>query len=217
MMTKKIVVLISGEGQTLQAIIDHCQQGKINATIAAVISNKTGAYGLVRAEQNSIPTHTVLRNHYTDNQAMDQAIIEIIEQYQPDLIVLAGYMKILTAHFTQHFTGKILNVHPSLLPKYPGLHTYQRAMENGDDEQGTTIHFVNQEVDAGAIVLQAKTKVTPTDTLEEIITRVKALEQTIYPLVIQWFIDGRLCEKEGKAYLDGACLPENGYPFSRLI
>ena len=127
---KRIAVLISGEGQTLQAIINACNAGKLNADIVTVISNKADVYGLQRAKNANIPTHTFLRKSYADNQQMDMAIADILEQYQVDLIVLAGYMKILTATFTQRFEGKILNIHPSLLPKYPGLHTYQRALEN---------------------------------------------------------------------------------------
>ncbi|MFU2080301.1 phosphoribosylglycinamide formyltransferase [Avibacterium endocarditidis] len=208
---KKIVVLISGEGQTLQSIIDACKAGDIPAQICAVIANKANAYGLQRAKMAEIPTALFERKDYADNLAMDQAIGDYIAELGADLIVLAGYMKILTAEFTQRFTGKILNIHPSLLPKYPGLHTYQRALEAGDQEHGTTVHFVNEEVDGGAIVLQAKVPIFPDDEISDIEQRVKYQEQQIYPLVINWFVTERLRLKEGKAYLDQCALPENGY------
>ncbi|MFZ7200449.1 phosphoribosylglycinamide formyltransferase [Avibacterium avium] len=208
---KKIVVLISGEGQTLQSIIDACKVGDIPAQICAVIANKANAYGLQRAKMAEIPTALFERKDYADNLAMDQAIGDYIAELGADLIVLAGYMKILTAEFTQRFAGKILNIHPSLLPKYPGLHTYQRALEAGDQEHGTTVHFVNEEVDGGAIVLQAKVPIFPDDTIADIEQRVKYQEQQIYPLVINWFVTERLRLKEGKAYLDQCALPENGY------
>ncbi|MFZ7216313.1 phosphoribosylglycinamide formyltransferase [Avibacterium avium] len=208
---KKIVVLISGEGQTLQSIIDACKAGDIPAQICAVIANKANAYGLQRAKMAEIPTALFERKDYADNLAMDQAIGDYIAELGADLIVLAGYMKILTAEFTQRFAGKILNIHPSLLPKYPGLHTYQRALEAGDQEHGTTVHFVNEEVDGGAIVLQAKVPIFPDDEVSDIEQRVKYQEQKIYPLVINWFVTERLRLKEGKAYLDQCALPENGY------
>ncbi|MFZ7164257.1 phosphoribosylglycinamide formyltransferase [Avibacterium avium] len=208
---KKIVVLISGEGQTLQSIIDACKVGDIPAQICAVIANKANAYGLQRAKMAEIPTALFERKDYADNLAMDRAIGDYIAELGADLIVLAGYMKILTAEFTQRFAGKILNIHPSLLPKYPGLHTYQRALEAGDQEHGTTVHFVNEEVDGGAIVLQAKVPIFPDDEVSDIEQRVKYQEQQIYPLVINWFVTERLRLKEGKAYLDQCALPENGY------
>lgn len=208
---KKIAVLISGNGTTLQALIEACTNGKINAKIDCVISNKADAYGLVRAQLASIPTQVFLRKDFADNQAMDHAIADFLEAAKVDLIVLAGYMKILTEPFITRFAGKIINIHPSLLPKYPGLHTYQKALDNGDKEQGTTVHFVNQDVDAGAIILQAKVPVFADDTVVEIEQRVKEQEVQIYPLVVQWFVDGRLHLVNDKAELDGKILPPQGY------
>ena len=152
---KKIAVLISGQGTNLQTIIDACHSGDIPAKIACVVSNKADAYGLVRAKQAQIPQAVFLRKNFANNLEMDDAIGDYLQSLAVDLIVLAGYMKILTPKFTQRFAGKILNIHPSLLPKYAGLNTYQRAIEAGDNEHGTTVHFVNEEVDGGAIVLQA--------------------------------------------------------------
>ncbi|MDG6895422.1 phosphoribosylglycinamide formyltransferase [Volucribacter amazonae] len=208
---KKIVVLISGQGTNLQAIIDACAEQKIAGQIVSVISNKATAFGLQRASQANIPTQVFLRKHFNDNLAMDMAIADYIEQQQADLIVLAGYMKILTPQFTQRFAGKILNIHPSLLPKYPGLDTYQRAIEAGETEHGTTVHFVNEEVDGGAIVLQAKVPIFAEDNVQDVEQRVKQQEFAIYPLVIDWFVRGRLVLQDNQAYLDGKPLPAQGY------
>lgn len=178
-----------------------------------VISNKIDSFGLERAESAGIPSRVFLRQDFSSNPAMDKAIGDYLDALNIDLIVLAGYMKILTKPFTQRFTGKILNIHPSLLPKYPGLHTYQRALENGDSEHGTTVHFVNEEIDGGAIVLQAKVPIFPGDTVEEIELRTREQEYNIYPLVIKWFIEERLKLIENQAYLDGKLLPPNGYAY----
>ena len=210
---KKIAVLISGQGSNLQAIIEACQTGFIPGKITTVISNKIDSFGLERAESADIPSRVFLRQDFASNLDMDKAIGEYLEDLNIDLIVLAGYMKILTKPFTQRFAGKILNIHPSLLPKYPGLHTYQRALENGDSEHGTTVHFVNEEIDGGAIVLQAKVPIFPGDTIEEIELRTREQEYNIYPLVIKWFIEERLKLIENQAYLDGKLLPPNGYAY----
>ena len=208
---KKIVVLISGSGTNLQAIMDACQSGEINGKIVSVISNKADAYGLTRAKNAKIPTALFERKNFANNLEMDRAIAQHIEQLEADLVVLAGYMKILSDEFTLQFVGKILNIHPSLLPKYKGLHTYQQALDAGDTEHGTTVHFVTPELDSGAIILQAKVPIFPEDDIADIEERVKAQEIQIYPLVVKWFASDRLKEKEGKAYLDGKLLPENGY------
>ena len=208
---KKIAVLISGQGSNLQAIIEACQTGFIPGKVETVISNKIDSFGLERTESAGIPSRVFLRQDFSSNLAMDKAIGDYLDALNIDLIVLAGYMKILTKPFTQRFAGKILNIHPSLLPKYPGLHTYQRALENGDSEHGTTVHFVNEEIDGGAIVLQAKVPIFPGDTVEEIELRTREQEYNIYPLVIKWFIEERLKLIENQAYLDGKQLPPNGY------
>ncbi|HHF5319396.1 TPA: phosphoribosylglycinamide formyltransferase [Haemophilus influenzae] len=208
---KKIAVLISGQGTNLQTIIDACHSGDIPAKIACVVSNKADAYGLIRAKQAQIPQAVFLRKNFTNNLEMDDAIGDYLQSLAVDLIVLAGYMKILTPKFTQRFAGKILNIHPSLLPKYAGLNTYQRAIEAGDNEHGTTVHFVNEEVDGGAIVLQAKVPIFPEDSIEEVEARTREQEYQIYPLVIKWFTEGRLRLKDNLAYLDGKPLPKSGY------
>lgn len=208
---KNIVVMISGNGSNLQAIIDAIASGRISGKICGVISNKADAYGLTRAKKASIPTFVFERKAFDSNKAMDMAIAEQIDTLEADLIVLAGYMKILSKDFTHQFAGKILNIHPSLLPKYAGLDTHQRAMENGDNEHGMTIHFVNEILDGGAIVLQAKVPIFPDDEIEDVIERVQEQEHRCYPLVIEWFCADRLKEVDGKAYLDSKLLPEQGY------
>ena len=208
---KKIVVLISGHGMNLQAMIDACKSSYINAEIVGVFSNQSDAFGLQRAKSAGIFHRTFLRSDYADNLDMDRHIGDEIDNLGADLIVLAGYMKILSAEFTHRFAGKILNIHPSLLPKYSGLHTYQRAMEAGETEHGMTIHFVNEKVDGGAIVLQAKVPIFPEDNITDIEDRVKEQEIRFYPLVIKWFVEGRLKLIDNHAYLDGNRLPPQGY------
>lgn len=208
---KKIVVLISGHGMNLQALIDACKSSYINAEIVGVFSNQSDAFGLQRAKSAGIFHCTFLRSDYVNNLDMDRHIGDEIDNLGADLIVLAGYMKILSAEFTHRFAGKILNIHPSLLPKYSGLHTYQRAMEAGETEHGMTIHFVNEEVDGGAIVLQAKVPIFPEDNITDIEDRVKEQEIRFYPLVIKWFVEGRLKLIDNHAYLDGNRLPPQGY------
>ena len=208
---KKIVVLISGHGMNLQALIDACKSSYINAEIVGVFSNQSDAFGLQRAKSAGIFHRTFLRSDYADNLAMDLHIGDEIDNLGADLIVLAGYMKILSAEFTHRFAGKILNIHPSLLPKYSGLHTYQRAIETGETEHGMTIHFVNEKVDGGAIVLQAKVPIFPEDNITDIEDRVKEQEIRFYPLVIKWFVEGRLRLIDNHAYLDGNRLPPQGY------
>lgn len=208
---KKIVVLISGSGSNLQSLIDSCHSGAIGARIVAVVSNQANAHGLVRAQQAGIPACYLDAKHYADRQAYDSALLAQIDQFQPDLVVLAGFMRILSAEFVSHFAGKLLNIHPSLLPKYPGLHTHRKALENGDKEHGTSVHFVTEELDGGPVILQAKVPIFEQDNENDIIERVKTQEHAIYPLVVEWFISGRLTMQNGKAVLDNHVLPQQGY------
>ncbi|MBU9826202.1 phosphoribosylglycinamide formyltransferase [Rahnella perminowiae] len=208
---KRIVVLVSGEGSNLQALIDACQQGRINATLCAVFSNKVAAYGLERARSANIPAHALDVKAYEDRAAFDVALADAIQSYQPDLVVLAGYMRILTAEFVRRFAGRMINIHPSLLPKYPGLHTHRQAIENQDAEHGTSVHFVTEELDGGPVILQAKVPVFTEDTEEDLIARVQTQEHSIYPLVVSWFVEGRLSLQNGQALLDNHPLSERGY------
>ncbi|PST85708.1 phosphoribosylglycinamide formyltransferase [Photobacterium sp. NCIMB 13483] len=207
-----IVVLISGNGSNLQAIIDNCANGVIkNSRIAAVISNKADAYGLKRAQFANIETASIAATDYANRQDYDQALIEKIDTYQPDVIVLAGFMRILSASFVNHYQGRMLNIHPSLLPKYTGLNTHQRAIDAGDREHGTSVHFVTEELDGGPVILQAKVPIFTTDSVDDVIERVQQQEHNIYPLVIQWLLTQRLLMQNGAAVLDGNQLPPQGY------
>ena len=148
---------------------------------------------------------------YETRDAFDYALMQQIDEYQPDLIVLAGYMRILSNEFVRHYLGRMINIHPSLLPKYPGLNTYQRAIHAGDEEHGTSVHFVTEQLDGGPVILQARVPIFDEDTVDTLTKRVQSQEHRIYPLVTQWFVEGRLEMKEGKAYLDGQPLGIHGY------
>ncbi|EEQ09259.1 Phosphoribosylglycinamide formyltransferase [Yersinia mollaretii ATCC 43969] len=208
---KRIVVLVSGQGSNLQALIDAQQQGRISGQISAVFSNNPEAYGLERAELAGISHHALDAKAFTDRTSFDAALAQAIDQYQPDLLVLAGYMRILSPAFVQHYAGRMLNIHPSLLPKYPGLHTHRQALENGDQEHGTSVHFVTEELDGGPVILQAKVPIFSDDTEEDVVERVQTQEHSIYPLVVGWFTDGRLTMHDNAAWLDGERLPAQGH------
>ena len=187
-----LVVLISGSGSNLQAIIDQCADNSINASICRVISNKTDVKGLARAEDAGIATQVIDHTQYADREAFDAALIEVIDQCNPDLVVLAGFMRILTEGFVTHFKGRLINIHPSLLPKYQGLNTHQRAIDAGDSEAGASVHFVTEELDGGPVIAQAKVPVEANDTTETLAKRVLTVEHGIFPAVIGWFADKRL-------------------------
>ncbi|MEL0635885.1 phosphoribosylglycinamide formyltransferase [Marinomonas sp. TI.3.20] len=209
-MSFPIVVLISGSGSNLQALIDQSLQGKLDITISAVISNKADAYGLERARNAGIPTHVLDHKSFADREAFDQSLQETIDQYQPKLVVLAGFMRILTDTFTRHYEGRMLNIHPSLLPKYKGLDTHQRAIDANDKEHGVSVHFVSAELDAGSVIVQASTQIEPVDTAESLAMKIHKLEHVIYPLAVKWFSEGRLTVNKGKAFFDGQPLPASG-------
>lgn len=208
---KNIVVLISGSGSNLQAIIDACEQKRIPGTIRAVFSNKADAFGLERAREAGIPQHALAASQFASREAFDRELMHEIDAYAPDVVVLAGYMRILSAEFVQHYQGKLLNIHPSLLPKYPGLNTHRQALDNGDTEHGTSVHFVTEELDGGPVILQAKVPVFDGDNEEEITSRVQAQEHAIYPLVVGWFLNGRLKMQDNHAWLDDVKLPPEGH------
>ena len=207
--TCTVVVLISGSGSNLQALIDR-QDADNPARIGAVISNRADAYGLVRAQNAGIPTAVLDHKAFAGREAFDAALIETIDAYRPDLVVLAGFMRILTPAFVQHYQGRLLNIHPSLLPKYKGLHTHQRALEAGDAEHGCSVHFVTEELDGGPLVVQAVVPVMADDTPETLAERVHAAEHQIYPLAMHWFAQGRLQLNERGCQLDGQLLPASG-------
>ena len=187
-----VVVLISGSGSNLQALIDGAAGGELPIRIEAVISNEPDAFGLERARRAGIAAEVVDHRAFDSREAFDQALMAAIDRHQPGLVVLAGFMRILTPAFVHHYAGRLLNIHPSLLPKYQGLHTHRRALEAGDVEHGASVHFVTEELDGGPVILQAKVPVLPGDTPERLAARVLEKEHRIYPLVVKWFAQGRL-------------------------
>ncbi|AQZ95044.1 phosphoribosylglycinamide formyltransferase [Halopseudomonas phragmitis] len=199
----RIVVLISGSGSNLQALIDDLRTNPADGAIVGVVSNRAEAYGLERARTAGIAALSLSHRDYPDRDSFDQALIRQIDALNPDLILLAGFMRILTPDFVNHYAGRLLNIHPSLLPKYKGLHTHQRALEAGDDEHGATIHFVTEELDGGPLVVQGRIPVETGDTPESLAERVHRLEHRLYPLAMRWFIEGRLRLIDGRACLDG--------------
>jgi len=216
MTEKSIVVLISGSGSNLQAIIDAIAGGQINGRIVAVLSNKEDAFGLERARMAGIPGIVISHKDYADRQSFDTAMIRAIDIYSPDLIVLAGFMRILTPEFVRHYQGRMFNIHPSLLPKYKGLHTHQRALEAGDSQHGCTVHFVTEELDGGPLALQAPISILATDTADSLQQRVHRYEHKIYPLAVAWFCADRLTlSVSGSVQLDGTTLPPEGYQFTQ--
>ncbi|MDX2463456.1 MAG: phosphoribosylglycinamide formyltransferase [Porticoccus sp.] len=213
----RLVVLLSGSGSNLQAFIDATKSGALNADIVAVISNKTSVMGLERGKNAGIASEVVDHREFIDRENFDHALAERIESYKPDLVILAGFMRILTPGFVHRFTGRIMNIHPSLLPKYPGLHTHQRAIEAGDTTAGATVHFVTSELDGGPAIIQAEVPVLPGDNEDALAKRVLVQEHQIYPLAARWFCEGRLHFNNGRPQLDGKQLPDAGFPFSDII
>jgi phosphoribosylglycinamide formyltransferase 1 len=187
-----LVVLISGSGSNLQAIIDAIEKHNLDVSIKAVISNKSNAYGLQRAKKAGITTEVLEHEHFTDRDSFDHQLVKTIDQYQPDLLVMAGFMRILSEHFINHFAGRMINIHPSLLPKYKGLHTHKRALEAGETEHGLTIHYVTAELDSGPILKQVKVPVFKNDNVETLAKRVLTQEHIAYPEVIQWIAEKKL-------------------------
>lgn len=209
----RIAILISGRGSNMEAFLEACQQGRLAADICLVASNRPDAAGLARAAAAGIPTTCVDHRDYPDREAFDTALVRCVQQRRPDLVILAGFMRILTPVFITPFSGRLLNIHPSLLPKYPGLHTHQRAIDAGDSEAGATVHFVTPELDGGPPVLQARLPMLPDDTADSLAVRIIAVEHVIYPLAAQWFLQGRLTLNEQGAFLDGQKIPASGIEY----
>lgn len=214
MAPKRIVVLISGSGSNLQAILDQTRAGQINGQVVAVISNRPDAYGLTRAEQAGVEARLLDHQPFADRDSFDAALVELIDSYQPDLVVLAGFMRILTPAFVRHYHGRLFNIHPSLLPKYKGLNTHRRALEAGDTEHGCSVHFVTEELDGGPLIVQARISIDADDDAERLQQRVHRLEHRIYPLAVAWFCAGRLQLSEHGVLLDGQPLAPCGYQYT---
>lgn len=206
----KAVVLISGSGSNLQALIDS--QGEGNPLqIRAVLSNRADAYGLTRAKNAGIAGQAIDHRAYEGREAFDAALIAAIDVFRPDLVILAGFMRILTPAFVRHYEGRLLNIHPSLLPRHKGLHTHRRALEAQDSEHGCSVHFVTEELDGGPLIIQAVVPVLPGDSEENLALRVHLQEHRIYPQAVRWFAEGRLRLTPEGALLDGEKLPATGH------
>lgn len=207
----RVVVLISGSGSNLQALIDGVASGDLPIEIVAVISNRPEVMGLTRAHNAGIPTLVLDHKNYATREAFDSELMRTIDAYIPGLVVLAGFMRILTPAFTEHYLGRMLNIHPSLLPKFQGLHTHQRAIDAGESHHGVSVHFVTAELDGGPVVIQSKVPVLATDDAGLLAKRVQRQEHVIYPLAVKWFAEGKLRMVAGKAELNGELLAEGGY------
>ena len=202
-----VVVLISGHGSNLQALIDAARPP---VRIAAVIANRAEAYGLERARQAGIATAVIDHRAHPDRDSFDAALAAAIDAQGADLVVLAGFMRILTPGFVRRYQGRLLNIHPSLLPRHKGLHTHQRALDAGDAWHGCSVHFVTEELDGGPVVLQSRVAVLPDDTAESLATRVHAAEHLLYPVAVRLYAEGRLRLGTTGAELDGQALPPTG-------
>lgn len=199
----RIVVLISGSGSNLQAILDAVADGHVHARVAAVLSNRADALGLGRARRAGVDAIVVDHRAYPDRAAFDAALAEAIDAHAPDLVVLAGFMRILTDEFVIRYQGRMLNIHPSLLPAFRGLNTHARALEEGVREHGASVHFVTSQLDGGPVIAQVRVPVEAEDTPQRLAARILAHEHRLYPLVIEWFARGRLQLRNGKVLLDG--------------
>lgn len=201
----RTVVLVSGNGSNLQAILDAAA-GRLPVDVAGVVSDRPGAYALERARAAGVPAIAVDYRAAGSREAFGERLAAELDRLAPDLVVLAGFMRILPAAVVERYRGRMLNVHPSLLPLYPGLDTYRRALEAGDEWHGTTVHFVVPELDAGPAILQYRVRVLPGESEADLRQRVQRGEYLVYPRAIGWLASGRLAQRDGRAWLDGQAL-----------
>ena len=204
----KAAILISGSGTNLQAFIDRASSGDMDLDLCGVFSNRPDAYGLIRAREAGIATACIEHGEFDSREAFDRAVSARLDEWQPDLLILAGFMRILSPWFVEHYEGRILNIHPALLPAYPGLDTHQRVLDAGDAWHGSTVHFVTEELDGGPRILQGRLEVKRGENAEELCARVQAVEHRIYPEAANWFGQGRLEFRKSRAWLDGQLLKE---------
>jgi phosphoribosylglycinamide formyltransferase-1 len=203
-----VVALISGRGSNLQAILDAAVKGELAAEIRAVISNRPDVAGLERARRTGVPAFTVDHKNFANRTDFETALTACIDRFSPDLLVLAGFMRILQPDFITHYQGKMLNIHPSLLPKYRGLHTHERVVAAGEREHGASVHFVTPDLDAGPVIVQARVPVFADDDPGKLANRVLAQEHRIYPLAVRWFAEKRIA-------LAGDCVLFDGQPLAK--
>lgn len=207
-MTCRTAILISGSGTNLQSFIDRVASGDLDLDLCVVFSNKPDAFGLERARKAGIPTECIRHSDFDDRESFDRAVAEVLDGYAPELIVLAGFMRILSPWFVAHYEGKILNIHPALLPRFPGLNTHQRVLDAGDEWHGSTVHFVTPELDAGPRILQGRLRVIPGESAEELQHRVQALEHQIYPEAAGLVGSGKVAFDDGRTRIDGKIADE---------
>lgn len=208
MSTPSIIILISGSGSNLQAILDAVAKDEIHARISAVISNRPDAFGLERARAVGVNTIVIDHTEFADRQQFDAALSQQVADLKPDLIVLAGFMRILPESFIEQYNDRILNIHPSLLPEFKGMHTHRRALEAGHKQHGASVHFVSNELDSGPVVIQSKVPILDNDDEKTLAGRVLEQEHIIYPLAIKWFVDGRLNLIDGQVHFDNKPITE---------
>ncbi|MGO2415162.1 phosphoribosylglycinamide formyltransferase [Cobetia crustatorum] len=209
-----VVVLISGSGSNLQALLDAQEHDELGGDVVAVVSNTADAYGLVRAREAGIDAVVLPHTEYDSREAYDSALIKVIERHSPDLVVLAGFMRILTPLFVQYFFGRLLNIHPSLLPAWPGLGTHRKVLDAGESEHGASVHFVTETLDGGPVAIQAVANVLDGDDEASLQERVHTREHLIYPIAVRWALEGRLKLEGDVATLDGHALPVGGLRLS---
>lgn len=204
----RILILVSGQGSNLLALINASRERDYPAEIVAVGSNRANVPALDKATHARIPSFVIEHGHYGSRAEFDAALMQEIRRHNPDLIVLAGFMRILTADFVRAFRGQLLNTHPSLLPKYTGLNTHQRALNAGDKMHGVSVHFVTEELDGGPVIAQAEVAVSPTDSVATLAQKVQAREHLLYPIVVRWFCEGRVQLGNEQVLFDGQVLPQ---------
>lgn len=207
-MSCRTAILISGSGTNLQAFIDAVAAGDLDLDLCVVFSNRPDAFGLERAASAGIPTVCIEHGDFASRESFDRAVIAELDRFEPELLILAGFMRILSSGFVEHYEGRILNIHPALLPKYPGLDTHQRALDAGDEWHGSTVHFVTEELDGGPRILQGRLRINPGESADELKTRVQAVEHEIYPQAAGLVGSGRVVFRDGEAILDGKPAPE---------
>ena len=205
---RSVVVLISGRGSNMQALVEHSLERRSPYAVTRVVSDQASAGGLAIARELGVPTEVCHAANFDDRGAFDAALAEAVTRSAPALVVLAGFMRILGAPFVGRCAGRILNIHPSLLPRHRGLHTHRRVLAAGDAEHGATVHFVTEDLDGGPLVLRGRVDPRPGDDEASLAARVLAMEHRIYPLAVRWFCEGRLEQREGLAWLDGKPLHE---------
>ena len=207
-MSCRTAILVSGSGTNLQAFIDAVAAGSLDLDLCVVFSNNPNAFGLERAENAGIPTACIRHGDFPDRESFDRAVITELDRWNPELLILAGFMRILSPTFVSHYEGKILNIHPALLPKYPGLNTHQRVLDAGDEWHGSTVHFVTEELDGGPRILQGRLPVDPQESADELQHRVQAIEHKIYPEAAGLVGSGRVVFRNGRAWIDGELAEE---------